>query len=442
MCALVCFMVNAFLFALSYFRYRTIFAPTVLLNIIWGLSNLMNLLLGWTSNEYEYLILTLPSLMFTIGFLFSTRAIKTIHVKTSIYNIDQLFYIKKNILKIVLIVELILFAYYMFFIVSKISVYYSGNLWFTLRRIIWFENTDEMLIFKYPSVPIFIMPSLLLISYRNVKRVEYKSAFILSSIIALCWSLISTSRTQTFTFLALTLFSQLLYQPTSKNNELKSEIKQRRRYVVLVTVLMLFVFCYVALLKNGDIYGDVSIKKFVLNSIINYTNLSSACFVIWYKNGFTYTNGSSAFRFIFALLSSVGLDVNVANTSSGGLFITYSGLTSNAFTVARNYVQDYGVLFMAIILCIFGIIHGKMYKYAKMCTGRKNIQYCIFCGVLYVPLMYQILTDQYLNVLSGWIQYFIWIAVLTSKYILQSNVNLVVKKQSNLFRAYNVKNIS
>ena len=110
----------------------------------------------------------------------------------------------------------------------------------------------------------------------------------------------------------------------------------------------------------------------------------------------------------------LGVITTVPAANYGGIFITFEGIPTNAFTVARAYVEDFGVVYMALMMMIFGLIHGAVYKKARTSSGLVRMRYALINAMLDIPLFFQILTNQYLNVLSGWIQYVFWICVFTS----------------------------
>ncbi|MDD4276075.1 MAG: O-antigen ligase, partial [Clostridia bacterium] len=344
--------------------------------------------------------------MFTIGFIF---AIDKNHTNLK----DNIIYsYSKQTVYIIILSVIIISSVYFHFIFSRIQSYYSINIWYTLRSIVWFEETKEIPLFNYPAIPIFLIPTILIFCFRKNPKSYFKYSAILISIIALIWSLLSTSRTTTFTFITVTLMSQIIYG--LNNNLMLSKAKRMtKRWIFISIILVLIVFIGVSMQKNPTAYGEVNKITFALKSLVNYTNLSSVAFVEWYKGGFELRNGLNSFRLFYVVLQQFGLNVEVVNTTSGGLFINYNGFSSNAFTVARNYIEDFGIIYMSIILMLFGWIHGKAYKNALFSIGKKKIRYSIICGFLYVPLLYQILTDQYLNVISQWIQYVFWTYVLT-----------------------------
>lgn len=417
MVAFLCFVLNIMLLIVTYMKYGRILAPPVLLNLMWGFVSLLNSLLDWQSNEIEYLILSLPSLMFTIGFLFATNKLYS----KVIINYDTTYMYSKRTIFIIVLVVIIISTYYFYFIFSRIELYYLNNLWYTFRRILWFENTKDIGIFKYPSVPLYLLPAIFIFSLKRERDYYLKCVLILVILIAFVWSIISTSRTQTFTLIITTIMSHVVYCFNSYDIMSFSFKRKMKRWIVFSGILILFIFIIIASQKNPNAYGETSRLYFALKSLLNYTNLSSVCFVEWYKEGFEYRNGLNSFRVIFAILQRFGMNVDVVNTTSGGIYINFQGYSSNAFTVARNYVEDFGITYMAFALLFFGWIHGKAYKIALCSVGRKKIRFSIICAYLYVPLMYQILTDQYLNVMSLWIQYAIWIYLLTSKSIFRES---------------------
>lgn len=417
MVAFLCFELNIMLLIVTYIRYKTILAPPVLLNLMWGGVNLLNFLLGWNSNEIVYLILSLPFIMFTIGFMCATNKMES----NAVVSYNSVFTYSKFVVFIILLLVVSISIVYFYFVFSRIGSYFSVNMWYTLRKIVWLEDTKNIGIFSYPFVPLLLLPTIFIFILSNNTQNYIKYSLIFVFIISFFKSLISTSRTQTFTLIIVTLMSHVVYNINKNNLTSLNYMLKRKRWIIISVILILFVFVFIGSQKNPEAYGESNALYFALKSLINYTNLSSACFVEWYKDGFEYRNGLNSLRLIYAILHWLGMDVDVVNTTSGGLFISYQGYSSNAFTVARNYVEDFGVIYMAFMFLLFGWIHGKTYKKALCSEGRKKIRFSIICGFLYVPLMYQILTDQYLNVLSQWIQYTIWVYILTSKSLLKES---------------------
>ena len=420
MIAFLCALINVFILLVCIIEKRRFYYPLIILNTMWLLVNVLNTVLEWESNELEYLILVLPPLMFSLGFRFSENVTIYIRKKSKMRTSNKQYVIgslNRRISNTIFIIVFIVFLFYLYSFLSRLDRYGGINRWLALRRINWDENIEENLIFKYTSVLAFLLPSILLISARKSKNKYEVLRFIISLAIAIIWSILRTSRTSTFTVIIILVFSQFTQENQGAKAINRIGKRKQRRIFLVATAFILIMFVYIAQQKNGDIYGEVSPVTFFLKSISNYTNLSAAAFVKWYKNGFVYTKGAHSFRFIYALLSRFGIGGLTVNANSGGLFIEYSGLLTNALTVARAYVEDFGICYLAFIMTIFGIIHGSVYKRIRGGNALRSMKYSLINAMLCIPLFFQILTNQYLNVLSAWIQYVLWICLFTSEFM-------------------------
>lgn len=458
MIALICATVNIAIIVRCFLRKESIFYPVCLLNLMWLAVHMMNLVLGWNSDEAAYLILLLPSLFFSVGFVISDKTrllpntwkflIQKIKDKSSVCkkilgwiataagtikafgkkNLDQirkrktsgghLQGMRPTISTGVLTVVVVVFAFYAYEFLSRLGMYNDGNVWYAFRVITWEHHVNDIFVYKYSSLVAFLLPSVLLISAQKSKKKTELCKFIVSLVVAIIWSVLRTSRTSTFSIVIIMVMTQILLMERNNTKKLNSQervaIRKKKMGIFAVAVVfILAIFLYVALQKETNSYGDVSVFEFFLKSLANYTNLSSAAFVEWYKQGVTHTYGSNSFRFVIAVLYKLGIITTLPAANSGGLFITFEGLRTNAFTVARAYVEDFGVLYMAVMMMIFGLVHGAVYSKARRSKGLIQVRYALINAMLDIPLFFQILTNQYLNVLSGWIQYVIWICLFT-----------------------------
>ena len=457
MVALICAVVNIAIIVYCFIRKNSVFYPVCLCNLIWLAVHLINFLLGWNCGEAAYLILMLPSLFFSVGFLVAEKTgllsklgkviiykIKTISVCKKIVEVACAKTKKaKDFLKkpkfenkdgtleeyseamrpvastILLAFAAIVFIFFAYEFFSRLDQYNEGSVWYTFRVIVWEHGVNDIFIYKYCSSIAFLLPSILLISAQRSKKKIDVCKFMVSLVIAIIWSVLRTSRTSTFSVVIIMVMTQILLLERKDTKYLTPQelthIRKTKLGMFAAAVgFIMAIFLLVALQKETSSYGDVSLFEFFLKSLANYTNLSSAAFVEWYKQGVTHTYGTNSFRFVLAVLYKLGLISTAPVANSGGLFITFEGFRTNAFTVARAYVEDFGVLYMALMMMLFGIIHGEVYGKACRSKGLVKIRYALINAMLDIPLFFQILTNQYLNVLSGWIQYVVWICLFTS----------------------------
>ena len=135
MSAIICLLSCMLCGVISYAKLGKIFAPPVLLNAMWGFVHIANLVLGWNVNEFGYLILSLPPMAFSIGFLMLSYEIHP--CKRLNYTSGEK--IKINLLYtprmtyIILACFLVFSVNYFYFIYQKFILYFDGNsLFFTL----------------------------------------------------------------------------------------------------------------------------------------------------------------------------------------------------------------------------------------------------------------------------------------------------------------------
>lgn len=420
MIALICAFINLFIMFINFNRNRNVFHPVFLLNTMWLIVHTLNFILGWNNNEMEYFILAIPSCMFSIGFRFMEKhriCFGKSNSVTSRLETVEYYSLKQSASNLLFLITIILFLAYVYYFFTRMGGFGGLDSWYQYRMIAWTDSPENIVFFKYGAVFVFLLPSFFLISAQKTKHLFDWVKFAVVLAISIAWSYMRTSRTSTFTVVFLLVMTQIVLRNGKDDKGGLSIIKDKkknRRLFLFALVFILFVFLRVALQKNPDEYGSVSRVEFYLRNISNYTNLSSAAFVEWYKNGFEHTNGKNSFRFLYAVLNKLGVATrsNIGE-NFGGLFVTYKGMSTNALTVARAYVEDFGVVFMAVMLNLFGLIHGAIYKRAVVYRGLYQMRFALINAMLCIPLFYQILTNQYLNVLSGWIQYVIWIVLFT-----------------------------
>ena len=110
--------------------------------------------------------------------------------------------------------------------------------------------------------------------------------------------------------------------------------------------------------------------------------------------------GKYMFRFVFAVMEKLGFDDHAVLLVQEYVFVPD---ITNAYTVYRPYYADF-LIFGALIAPFFiGLWHGLLYKFARSGRPLFIVLYALF---LY-PLFMQFFLDQYFNLLSTWIQFFI-----------------------------------
>jgi oligosaccharide repeat unit polymerase len=118
--------------------------------------------------------------------------------------------------------------------------------------------------------------------------------------------------------------------------------------------------------------------------------------------------GDNVFRTVWAVLYSIGFD-----TKPVPLLQPYikTPVLTNVYTVYQPYFLDFSYVGAVLIQFFLGLLHGHIYRRAV----RGSAFFVALYGLSLYPLVMQFFQDQYLNLLSTWVQFaavfgmFVWI---------------------------------
>lgn len=418
MCAFICLIIVLGQLLIDYRNFHSLIAPPVILDIMWGGVHLINFINGMYVDDPLYLVFAIPTLMFNFGFLFAYRirlsSLQTQRFTEKNYIVDEIRLSITVIIDVILLIALIVVWKN-----TNDSMEYP-NLWLKIHYF-KFESGIVLfdILFSYSAPFAYILSAFCGINWNHNKSKKNFILYFLTLGIGLVRAFFAGNRTSLFMVLVINLFSIILFGKNRKNIKLT---KKQKRAIIITGISIVLMFLYVGTQKYTEAYQEMSLPEFIINNLTGYFNISSIGFLHWYKKGFKYTFGKNSLRFFFAIFSRLGFNVDVANTISGSDYVIFNYLgnvrTTNAYTVIKTYVQDFGFLYAALMLCLFGVVHGLFYRLALEEIGRNKISASLCCSCLYVSLLYQVLTDQYLNIFSIMLQFFCWSVVLT-KYVIK-----------------------
>jgi oligosaccharide repeat unit polymerase len=117
--------------------------------------------------------------------------------------------------------------------------------------------------------------------------------------------------------------------------------------------------------------------------------------------------GVHTFRTVFAVLKAVGFDVPVVDLVRP---YVQTPISTNVYSVFSPYYADFGVLGIVVFFLAFGCLTGSVNRQLRQAPSPTL---AMLYGILLYALIMQFFQDQYLSLLSQWIQLLIWTAVLT-----------------------------
>ena len=389
--------------------FKDLISPPIILSIIWCVPIMLIALLenGFQSyqfNEYAF-IFPIGIIFFDIGFLMITR---TVARNDNAIKIKGVVEIKKTIY-ILIVIELIVFFIFLFQITIYVMNNFKYNFWFTYK---W--STQMGYLTELSIMPVFravsrVMACVLLIIYLNDKKNKNKKiTFLMQLLITIAYSILGQGRTGIFAFIVPLFIIYVIMERKSLFQSLKT--------MIVLTLLLIIIFLVYAKLKSP--YEEQNLE-FYLRKIENYTSGGLVAFCDWCENdNKEYTYGGCTFRFFFAVLSKLGVDVEVQDLIEPYVE-NLNGNVGNVYTIYHWYAKDFGLVYALLVQLFIGIFHGVLYKYVYI---KSDIFWIALHSMYYFALIMQFFMDEYSTLFSLWLQYLIMLIVL-----LKTNVFLEVR---------------
>ncbi len=414
----LCALIVQLLFCKSHYKY--FFVPPVLLTYIWIAVHVFNLLLGWQINEPAYLILVIPPVMFNLGFYINSKirlstGTKRVSTYTEVSSDDN-FTIRYRLLYIAIIIDVVLMAWSLCSASRIIVGLTNANAWLNIHEGASMMSGNLLLSYSVPAS--YIFSAFCGIIYYLKKQRKLLLVYIISLIIALVRAFMAGNRTSLFMVLILNIFCILLNMRSDGGISYKKTSRKTKKVIIIASIVFCIMFFGIASQKYNDMFSRLPLREFLIKNFTGYFNLSSAAFVRWYNEGVMHTNGANTFRFVYAVANRLGASVFVADTNSS--YIEVEGTVTNAFTVAKIYIEDFGIGFMSFMLFLYGVLHSHFYRDSFGNNVVKRMMKQLFCSALYIGLIGQVLGDQYITIASMMINFLIW-SYLLPRVFLKTN---------------------
>ncbi|WP_171804918.1 O-antigen polymerase [Tolumonas auensis] len=186
----------------------------------------------------------------------------------------------------------------------------------------------------------------------------------------------------------------------------------RRQHIVLISIVIVLLFILVAYLTGKGISEEQSFIENINSFLENLRSYTIAPVVamnmlIEQISNSSIFYGEYSFRFIFVFLSKLGVyDGSVMPLIKDFVDTPYP---TNVYTVYDIYVRDFGYFGFASVFFIM-FFHFVLYE---KCMLKGGFYVFLYSASLY-PLIMQFFQDQYLSLLSTWIQVSVIYYILTS----------------------------
>lgn len=393
----------------NYYLNKTMGYPPFLFSLIWFivvffhfLCFTFDLMIIYELSFKALFIYTLGVVLFTLGGL----AVK-LKFKPQIANLDEthFFEIRKNIDVLLIGITLIFLPVFVFKSYELAIEYMIYDSLFAGLRNSSVQEQDVGFS-KYGIT--FSYVSFFVQSYQFVYNKINKIKLILSALILLVFCVFSTGRTFFIFYLCLFFGILIVFQ------------KLKRKYLIYGMLGIIFLFATIGILLNkGGSVENTLVENIsgIFESFMVYFIGSLSAFDAFIHSNYESTYGENSFRFLYSILYKTGMvegkPIDLVDQYASVPFDT------NVYSIYKIYFQDFGMLFMMIMIFSMAILHT--FFYLKAITERKFIP-TFFYSILLYPLFMSFFQEQYLTLIPTWI-YLSFIVMFLNFFLNDVNLN-------------------
>jgi oligosaccharide repeat unit polymerase len=381
----------------NYSINKTIGYPPFLFSLVWFIVIFFHFLCH-TFDLVTIFELSFKALsIYTLGVVLFTLGGLAIKLKCKFEYVDptenELFLVRKNIDVVLILISLVFLP---FFLMSsyRLAIEYMiyDSLFAGLRN-----STIQEQDIGFSKYGInFAYVSFFIQFYLYIRERHNNFKLKLSALILLLFCVFSTGRTFYIVYLCLIFGVLIVFQ------------KLKRKHLVYAFSGFLGLFSAIGILLNNGGSTENSVQENISGLAENfmiYLLGSLSAFDAFIHTNYSPTYGENSFRFIYSVFYKMGL----VEAKPNELVDQYVSIPfdTNVYTVYKIYFQDFGLLFMILIIVSMALIHT--YFYLKAINERQFMPSFLYAVLLY-PLLMSFFQEQYLSLMPTWI-YFIFIAL-------------------------------
>lgn len=304
-----------------------------------------------------------------------------------------------SVFKFAIVIELLFTIFFVYDVTKFVMSHFQYNFWFTYKWNVSMGYYTDFFLIPYLRTASRVL--ICIMSVQFLQKGHYKKDtkwFLLQALITVILNVMGKGRGGIFGFVIPLGVIFILMRRSYSFDTVKIGVK--------VVCLLCAVFIIYARMKSPyETSQSIPITK----TIENYLCGSIVAFCNWINEGnHEWGYGAYTFRFFFALLKGLGFNVNVV-TMVEPYVPNINGNIGNVYTFYKWYANDFGLVYALFWQGIVGMIHGWI---AKKAYRYKNQKWLIWYAISFYPLIMQFFMDEYMTMLSTWIQIGFWIFLL------------------------------
>lgn len=252
----------------------------------------------------------------------------------------------------------------------------------------------------------FMFSSLLIVIYISQKisgNISRKLIInlIVSIILSLGFSISLMGRVYMLDFVSGVIFTLIF--ATDTNN------KKFKKIIIIIVFTLVTVFFAYGVSKFYYRLNEMSLKQILDDTISVYVAGPLVGMQILLKNGVPTQEPKATLSFFYRLFNAFGANMPEYIRIDKLILGPTPSLNGNVFTVFYYLIIDYGYIPAFAIFCIFGAIHGLLYKAA---SKKGDGFFTLILTFMYYPLLMQFFDEQYLTQISKFTQIIFWSFIL------------------------------
>ncbi|WP_282033866.1 O-antigen polymerase [Metabacillus indicus] len=376
--------------------FKDVLSPAFIFCLPWilGLMGLAVSNFSYSPNGYIYFYIVLGAIIFISGFWLVMNNIslkKRYAVSQSVYNYNKTIFIILIFLEIIFT----LYIYYVHF--SYIRSHFMISIYQTLRHGL---TTDTLLIpgyLLYTRSIIFILTICMVIISFNINKIQngsFKKILYIQLIITLANLLLIMSRNS----LLIGTLPILIAFLVCRNFNNTKIVNYAGRFILGFLIF----FSLVAIMKVSYMNQYESNVELLTSQFALYMSGSLVALEKVMDHNVAYLYGENTFRFFYAISDKIFGTAQAQQLVQESISIG-DGQGTNVYTFYQYYIRDFGIAYALVVQFVIGIFHGFLYR---MMLTKKPIKIFYFSIMIY-PLVMQFFQDQYISLLSTWIQHLV-----------------------------------
>lgn len=312
--------------------------------------------------------------------------------------------------KLFIILEFVITIIWLFKVYQFVMGHFQYNFWFTYKWNVSMGNFSDGTVIEYLRTAARVFSCITFIQFltHNHHKKDTKW-FVLQLCITLILNLLGQGRGGIFSFIIPMGIIFVMMRRKSNFQTIKIGCR--------VLLLLIIIFVVYANMKTPY---ESARNTPIMTTLENYLCGAVVAFEKWVSvQNKEYGYGIYTFRFLLAIIQALGFNVKVVPMAEE--YVTnINGNIGNVYTFYKWYANDFGLIYAMLWQFIVGMIHGYITRKTYRIRSEK---WLLIYALSFYPLVMQFFMDEYITMLSSWIQVFFWIwLILNTKLFYRANL--------------------